>query len=171
MRQSPIKKLISSLALAVLLAACSGNDATDAIRALIEEAETRAEAHNIRGLMDLTTDDFVATPGPRDKREVKQVLWLAFRHYREFNILYPEPIVALDAGGKAASAAIHFLIVRKDAEFPELEALYRSPGKWIEAVGDNADLYRLEVDFKKAGGDWMASRASLQPFTGIKIGN
>jgi hypothetical protein len=37
-------------------------------------------------------------------------------------------------------------------------------------VGENADLYRLELEFVKKKGDWVVRQAHLEPFKGYKFG-
>lgn len=91
---------------------------------------------------------------------------MAFRHYRDFRILYPQPGVDLEESGEAASATIYFLIVRKERSYPELKDLYGDPGGWLEEVGENADLYRLTLDLIKKEGGWLTTQAHLEPFKG-----
>jgi hypothetical protein len=149
---------------------CTEKDEAEAIRRLIKKGAKLAEAHNVGAVMELTSQGFSATPGNRDRAEVRSILFMAFRHYREFRILYPQPGVDLKEGGEAASATIYFLIVRKDRSYPELQDLYEDPGGWIEAVGENADLYRLTLDLIRKEGDWLTTRAHLEPFKGYGFG-
>ena len=53
--------------------------------------------------MDLTSEDFSALPGNRDRSEVRGILLMAFRHYRQFRILYPEPSVQLSGSGDGST--------------------------------------------------------------------
>jgi hypothetical protein len=119
---------------------CTSRDETTAIRELIKEGAKLGEEHDIGGLINLTSDDFVALPGDLDRRETRRILWLAFRHYGSFKILYPLPGVDLKPDRREASAVFPFLILRKDASFPRLKELYEDPQKWLEEVGENADL-------------------------------
>jgi hypothetical protein len=77
------------LILCVFLTSCSGKDDADIIRQLIKEGAKLAAEHDAVGLMQLTTEDFLAGPGQHDRKEVRRILWLAFRHYGEFKIVYP----------------------------------------------------------------------------------
>ena len=110
-------------------------------------------------------------PGNRDRAEVRRILWMAFRHYSRFRILYPKPGVDLEEEGGAASATVYFLIVKQDRSYPELKDLYEDPAGWLEEVGENADLYRLTLELAKKKGDWLTTRAHLEPFKGYGFGN
>jgi hypothetical protein len=150
-----------------LLASCAEKDEAEEIRQLIREGAKFAEEHDARALMKLTTEDFFAQPGQHDHREVRQILWMAFRHYREFRVMYPEPSVDLEANGADASATVYFLIVRKKQSIPELDDFHKNPRRWLEEVGENADLYRLKLKLLKKDGDWLVRRALLEPFRGL----
>lgn len=148
-------------------ASCSSRDDTSEIRELIKRGAELAEQQNVAGLMKMTTGDFLADPGRNDGREVKRILWLAFRHYGNFSILYPKPKVDLADEGSVASAAVYCLIVKKDRSFPELRNLYEDPQGWLNEVGENADLYRLDLGLVKRDGDWLVNRARLESFRGM----
>jgi hypothetical protein len=149
---------------------CTEKDEAEVLRRLIKKGATLAEGHDVGGLIGLTTEDFAALPGDRDRHEVRGILRMAFRHYRQFRILYPEPNVELYGSGDAASSRVYFLIVRQDRSYPNLDELTKDPKGWVEEVGENADLYRLQLDFVKKKGDWVASRAHLEPFRGYGFG-
>jgi hypothetical protein len=160
--------LFPLLILACLLS-CSSGDETTAIRELIKQGAQLGEEHDISGLINLTSDDFVALPGNLDRRETRRILWLAFRHYGSFKVLYPLPSVDLKPDRRSASAVFPFLILRKDASFPKLKDLYEDPQKWLEEAGENADLYRLKLQLIKLDGRWVAKQALLERFTGISF--
>ncbi len=153
-----------------LQSSCTNKDEAEVIHRLIKKGVKLAEKHNVGGLMELTAEGFLALPGDRDRAQVRSILFMAFRHYREFRILYPQPSVDLEGTGDAASATIYFLIVRQDRSYPELKDLYGDPGGWLEEVGENADLYRLKLELIKKGGDWLTKRAHLEPFKGYGFG-
>lgn len=152
-----------------LAVSCSKSDDVRLILHLIQESARLAEAHRVQALMDQTTEDFQATPGPLDRRETGKILWWAFRHYGEFKILYPEPDIDL-VSEDAASGRIYFMIVKKDLSYPELEKLYKAPKAWLEKVGENADLYRLTLGFVRENKAWTVKSALLEPFKGLGFG-
>jgi hypothetical protein len=153
--------LIWSLALS-----CAKKDDVNLILHLIQESAKLAEAHRVQKLIDLTTEDFQATPGPLDRRETSKILWWAFRHYGDFKIWYPEPSIDLGALD-AATATVYFMIVKKERTYPKLEKLYKEPKAWLEEIGDNADLYRLTIGLVKKDTDWVVKSALLEPFKGF----
>ncbi len=152
--------------MAVVLLACGGKDDTEAIYELIRSGTALAEDKQVGDLMDLTVDAFIARPGGYDRQRTRGVLFAAFMHYGKFKIHYPRPQVELLQGGDSARVALHFLIVRQNQPIPGLKELYDDPRKWIEAAGEKADLYRLELALVKDGGDWMVGEAKLEGFTG-----
>jgi len=152
-----------------LAVSCSKKDDVSLILHLIQESARLAEAHHVQELMDLTTEDFQAAPGPLDRRETGKLLWWAFRHYGDFKILYPEPTIDLSSKD-AASARIYFMIVKKELIYPELKKLYKDPEAWLEEVGENADLYRLTLGFAGNNSDWTVKSALLEPFKGLGFG-
>lgn len=137
------------------------------IRQLVKQGAICAEKHDIGGLMKLTSEDFLAIPGRYDHRGVRRILWMTFRYYEEFKVIYPEPSVELEPSGLAAFATIYFMIIKKDRSFPKLKELYKDPRGWLEEVGENADLYRLKLELLKKNGDWLARRAHLEFFRGL----
>jgi hypothetical protein len=50
-----------------------------------------------------------------------------------------------------------------------MKELYEDPQKWLEEVGENADLYRLKLELIKLDGRWVAKRALLERFTGVSF--
>ncbi|UCG94092.1 MAG: hypothetical protein JSW13_06605 [Candidatus Aerophobus sp.] len=162
---APRLKLLLLLLL-LLLPSCSKDDDTEKIRSLIKKGAELAEKHDLGGLLELTTEDFLALPGKHGSREVRRILWFTFNHYGNFKVLYPEPSVDLEADGGIATARVYFLIVRREQSIPNLKELYQDPQDWLEEVGENADLYRLKLDLGKDNGDWLVRRALLEPFRG-----
>lgn len=135
----------------------------------MKEGARLGEKHALGEIFDLTTEDFTAFPGKLDRRETRRILFLAFRHYGEFRILYPQPDVEVQSDRVSASAVFPFLIVKKDVSLPNLKNLVEEPQRWLEAVGENADLYRLKLDLVKAEGRWVVRQALLQRFTGVSF--
>jgi hypothetical protein len=150
-----------------LLPSCSRENDVEVIRQLVNKAAKEAEAHDIGGLMKLTTEDFIADPGGHDRRAVRGILFRAFAYYKQFRLVYPQPSVELASDDKTAAATVYFLIVRKDISFPELDSLYHDPQGWLDQVGENADLYRLHLKLGKKEGKWLVRLAQLESFTGV----
>lgn len=92
---------------------------------------------------------------------------MAFNYYKDFRILYPRPSVQVEKGGRTASAFFPFLVVRKGNPIPDLKGLYNEPKRWVEKVGESADLYRLRLMWVKEAGHWLVKQASLERFTGL----
>jgi hypothetical protein len=143
---------------------CAQEDETEKILTLIKQGAELAEKHDVVGLLRFTTEDFVARPGQHGRSEVRRILWLAFRHYKRFRLIYPEPKVQLEATSNRASARVYFLIVKGERSFPELKELYNNPQRWLEEVSENADLYRLQLALLQQNEEWLVEEALLEPF-------
>ena len=96
MRRILVWAVLWGVACLVLQPSCTDRDEADGIRLLIQKGARLAEEHDVGGLMELTSEGFVGMPGNRDRAEVRRILWMAFRHYRRFRILYPKPGVDLE---------------------------------------------------------------------------
>lgn len=154
------------LALLLVTAKCSRCETTDdatEIQRLIAEGAARAERHDIRGLLALTTEDFVLLPGNRNRDRVARELFAAFRFYGRFAIRYPRPDVRVDHPGVSAQASFPFLVVQSRASLPDITGLYEDPDKLVQAVGKLADLYRLELVLQNSGGTWRVREARITP--------
>ncbi len=152
-----------------VLESCSSKDEETAIRGLVKKGATLAEEQDIKGLMNLTTEDFRALPGDLGRQETRRILFVAFRHYQDFKILYPRPSVDLKPDKRSASTGFPFLIVKKETTFPKLKELYEDPQRWLETVGENADLYRMKLEWIKQDGDWLVKQARVERFTGTSF--
>jgi hypothetical protein len=97
-----------------------------------------------------------------NRQEVKRYLLHAFMRYKKFRVLYPQPSVELQGEGDQAAASFPFLIVQKDQSLPDLRDLVKDPDRWIQQLGDKADLYRLRLDLTRDGGNWRVRRAQLE---------
>jgi hypothetical protein len=157
--------LVLLIAMSVFVS-CSSKDEESAIRELIKKGATLAEEQDIKGLMNLTTEDLIVLPGELGRQETRRILFVAFRHYQDFKVLYPRPNVELKPDKRSASAVFPFLIVKKETTLPKLKELYEDPQRWLETVGENADLYRLKLECLKQNGDWLVKQARLERFTG-----
>jgi hypothetical protein len=146
---------------------CGEKDDVTAIRSLIKKGAGQAEKHEIDGILKLASEDLRVLPGDVDRREVRRILWLAFKHYGDLKVIYPRPGVEIEKDGNHASAQFPFLIVKRDQSFPKLNELVSDPQKWVQEVGENADLYRLKLRLSKSSGEWLVNRAQLERFTGL----
>ena len=118
----------------------------------------------------MTSEDFFAMPGQHDHKAVRRILWMAFRHYQEFKVMYPKPNIKLDSNGLTASTTIYFMIVKKNVSLPQLTELYKDPQGWLEEAGENVDLYKLTLELLKKNRDWLVTRAYLELFRGLGFG-
>jgi hypothetical protein len=62
---------------------------------------------------------------------------------------------------------IYLLIVKKDRAIPDVKDLYNEPRRWLETVGENADLYQVKLQLLKKGGRWRVHQARLDGFKGL----
>jgi hypothetical protein len=166
----PVRWTVWVLIFLLLLISCSKKDDIAVIRQLIARGAKLAENQDINGLMKMTTGDFIALPGKHDNRQVKTIIWLAFKHYRKFKILYPDPSISLQDDSRTAKATLTFLIVKKEQSLPDLNDLWRNPEKWLNDLGENADLYQLKLDWSKNNDNWQVKQARLAPFRGLGFG-
>jgi hypothetical protein len=155
-------------ALALLLIPCCGEkDDVTAIRSLIKKGAGHAEKHEIDGILKLASENLRVLPGDVDLREVRRILWLAFRHYGDLKVIYPRPAVEIEKDANHASAQFPFLIVKRDQSIPKLNELVNEPQKWVQEVGERADLYRLKLRLSKSSGEWLVNHAEIEGFTGL----
>jgi hypothetical protein len=146
---------------------CAPKDDAEAVAKVVKEGARLAEEQDMGGIFDLTTEDFVALPGKLDRRETRRILFMAFHHYKQFKVLHPQPSVEIQPDRRTASAVFPFLILKKETSVPGLKDLYGDPKGWLEAVGENADLYRLKIELVKSGDKWLVRQALLSRFTGV----
>ena len=151
----------------LVASACSQEDDAAAIRKLVQKGAALAEAHDISGLMELTTEDIVGQPGAYNRPAIKRIIWLALKRYGQIKILYPKPSVALLDEDNRASCGVYLLIVKKDRTIPDLKDLYEEPRRWLETVGENADLFQVKLQLLKKDGKWLVNQAHLEGFKGL----
>ena len=152
---------------ACCLSSCSKKDDIALIISLVEKAEALAEEHDTGKLMELTSKKFIAQDGKLKRQQVRKFLWLTFRRYGKFDLLFPEPDVELSDKEKSAIVVVHFLIVKKEQPLPDLEKLYKDPERWLEEVGELADLYRLNLQFLRKDDKWLVTSAKIEPYRGF----
>ncbi len=149
------------------LSSCSKKDDIALILSLVEKAEALAEEHDIGKLMELTSKNFTAQDEKLKRQEVRKILWLTFRRYGKFDLLFPEPAVEISDKEQSATVVVYFLIVKKEQPLPNLEKLYKDPERWLEEVGELEDLYRLNLQFLKKGDKWLVNTAKIEPYRGF----
>jgi hypothetical protein len=165
MKQTQLSILLTILFLFVI--SCAEKDDEAAIRALIKKGAELAEDHDVSGILELTTEDVVALPGRHNRLEIKRIIWSAFMHYGKLRVLYPKPSVDLSDTENGASCRIYLLIVKKEQTLPALKELYNDPKRWLEEVGENADLYQINLQLLKKDGTWLVQKAHLEGFKGV----
>ena len=148
-------------------AACSQKDDVQAIRGLIKDGAKLAEDHDVSGIMELATEDVVALPGHHNRLEIKRLIFAALMHYGKLKVLYPKPSVDLSTTDNSATGMIYLLIVKKDRVIPDLKDLYNDPRRWLETVGENADLFQIKLQLLKKSGKWLVKQAHLEGFKGL----
>jgi hypothetical protein len=150
-----------------LAASCSQKDDLHVISGLIKEGAKLAEDHNVSGIMELATEDVVALPGHHNRIEIKRIIWAALMHYGKLKVLYPKPSVDLSTTDNSATCMIYLLIVKKDRTIPDVKDLYEEPRRWLETVGENADLFQIKLQLLKKDGMWRVNQAHLEGFKGL----
>jgi hypothetical protein len=164
-------KAILAVIFSLFLIACSEKDDVLAIRELIKKGAALAEDHDVGGMMDLTTEDLVGYPGQMNRLEIKGIIWRAFRHYGKLKVLFPKPSVAVSDEEHTAACKVYLLIVKKDQTLPDLKELYDDPKRWLETVGENADLYQMNLQMIKTEGNWWVKQVHLEGFQGFGFGD
>jgi len=144
---------------------CNGCDEEDdetQIRRIIKKGVFLAEKHETGELLDLTTEDFRANPGSRDRRETAAYLMIAFRRFGDFIIRYPAYSVELGSSAGTAEVSLPFVILRNDRKMPGVEEFVDSPVRWMAKAAEVADPYYLNLKFHKKDGEWMVRRAKIK---------
>ena len=152
---------------ALWCSSCSEQDDTKAIRNVIDAAARCAEDHDVGGVLDLALESVRADPGDLDRNGIKGILWRAFQYYGPIKILYPRPDIEVIEGARQAIAVVPFLVVKKEQSYPKLEQLKDDPLAWLDEVGANADLYRLQMKWTGENGKWLVRHVLLERFTGL----
>lgn len=160
------RRLLLLLAITLALVSCDDKqDDRALITARVAEIADLAERHDISGMMELTTRDYVANPGGRDSQDVRGVLLIALRRYGTFQIRHPEPSIDLDDSKKRASVTVPFLVVREGEDFPDadLDQVTDDPEAWAKEVGEAVgDPYYLELSVRKVDGDWLVYKSTIR---------
>jgi len=161
-RRSLPEAVMLATVMVTAAASCKPKDDEKLILALIEEAAILAQQHKVGDILDLVTDTFTANPGARDTDEVRSILAMAFMHYGDFAIKFPNPSIDISPAGDTASVQVPFVILRGGALLPDLSGLVNDPARWAEEATKTADPYHLDLQLFKVDGDWKVNTASLQ---------
>lgn len=174
LRDKIIPPTLAALTITVALASgtssCSGCEEQDdetSIRAMVRHAVGLAEQHKVGDLMELTTRELTIKPHGTTRQEVKGMLLIAFRRYGQFTIKHPRPAITIDPSGIEARAELPFVIVRKGRSMPDLGELYDDPERWLEELGEIADLYHLELWLIKDDDHWLVDSARIEGFRSL----
>ena len=159
--------VLSALLFGAIYSACTKENNFEQIRSMIERAAAMAEKHDIPGLLDLTSQDVTAMPLNLGRRGIRGVLWRAFNHYGPLTVLYPRPEIDVPENNGRASVRFPFLIVKTKQTMPGLSSLRDDPEAWIDAIGETADLYRLQLELTRQGNQWQVYQAVLERYTGL----
>jgi len=92
------------------LSSCSEKDDIALILSLVEKAEALAEERDTGKLMELTSKNFTAQDGKLKRQQVRKFLWLTFRRYGKFDLLFPEPAVEISDKEQSATAVVHYFL-------------------------------------------------------------
>jgi hypothetical protein len=134
---------------AVLACAACGPSGTpeDEIRALVDEAESLAEARDAGGLRDLVADDYQDRSG-RDASEVRNLLHAWLVAHPSVNLVTRIDSIELQ-GTELARVEVTVGMIGREAS---------EESAWDLA----ADVERFEVRLAREGGDWHVIAASRQ---------
>ena len=118
-------------------------------------------------LKKATSKDFKAQDERLNRQQVRKFLWLTFKRYGQFDLLFPQPAVEISDNKQTATVVVHFLVVKNEQPIPDLEKLYKDPQRWLQEVDEVADLYRLNLDFLKKDDKWLVNTAKIEPYRGL----
>ncbi len=161
---SELIRRLSVLLLLFLMVACARTEREEEVHQFIQQAVELAEAHNLGELMDLAQAGFSVDPGNHAEKEVRRILFVTFKRFGRFNILYPRPSVRLSEDEETAVVKMNFLITKQDERLPELELLYEDSAAWLKAVDEGSDIYTLSMELVYESGNWMVNKARITGF-------
>jgi len=160
----PRSFFITVMLFLLLLGGCSKTDREEEVYRFIQQVVELAEGHKLGGVMDQTQDGFSVDPGNHSSKEVRRVLFVMFKRFGRFRILYPKPSVKLSEDERTAVVKMNFLITTKDKPFPELELLYADSAAWLKSVDERSDVYTLSMELGYEAGGWLVRKARISGF-------
>lgn len=139
-----VRLLFFALA-AALASACSRGTDEEQIRALIDSAETAAEARDVSDLMDLVADNYADDRGS-DKDELQRFMRAYFVMHPKIELLVTVGEIELETANRArVQVDVTMLGTRLDGG-PEQTSL-------------TGDLESLRVELRRVDSQWRVSRA------------
>ena len=139
-----VRLLVYALA-AALASACSRGTDEEQIRALIDSAETAAEARDVSDLMDLVADNYADDRGS-DKDELQRFMRAYFVMHPKIELLVTVGEIELETANRArVQVDVAMLGTRLDGG-PEQTSL-------------TGDLESLRVELRRVDSQWRVSRA------------
>ena len=139
------------MAITLVLAACSRDSSSPEaeIRALVAQAQTAAEARDVRGLRALVAEDYADAQG-HDRKAVENLIRLHILRNQSIHLFTRIGDIAFPQPDRATVSVAAAMAGRPLASAGEL-------------VGVNADLYRFDLELIRRGGEWQVRRAAWKP--------
>ena len=139
------------MAITLVLAACSRDSSSPEaeIRALVAQAQTAAEARDVRGLRALVAEDYADAQG-HDRKAVENLIRLHILRNQSIHLFTRLGDIAFPQPDRATVSVAAAMAGRPLASAGEL-------------VGVNADLYRFDLELIRRGGEWQVQRAAWKP--------
>lgn len=140
----------ATLTLALLVACSRDVDAPETqIRTLVTQAQTAAEARDVRALRALIANDYADARG-NDRKAIENLIRLHILRNQSIHLLTRIRDIAFPQPDHATVSVAAAMAGRPVADAGEL-------------VGVNADLYRFDLELVQRGGEWQVQRAAWEP--------
>lgn len=139
-----VRLLFYALA-AALASACSRGTDEEQIRALIDSAETAAEARDVSDLMDLVADNYADDRGS-DKDELQRFMRAYFVMHPKIELLVTIGEIELETANRARVQVDVAMLGTRLGGGPEQTSL-------------TGDLESLRVELRRVDSQWRVSRA------------
>jgi hypothetical protein len=135
----------------IALAACSQDSSSPEaeIRAFVVQAQTAAEARDVRSLRALVADDYGDARG-HDRKAVENLIRLYILRNQSIHLLTRVGEVSFPESDHATVRVAAAMAGRPVASAGEL-------------VGVKADLYRFDLELIRRAGEWQVQRAAWEP--------
>jgi hypothetical protein len=159
-QRSPRARGLALAALAVLLlvAGCQDEAVDRGAELLVEDAVQAVGDRDVRGLIELTTDDFIALPGRVDRATATRRLFLSFKLNGPVEVLHSRPEVDVDSP-TSARVSCPFVVVRRGNSDPALDVLADDPAAWSEHAAELGEVVTADLSLVKHGETWLVQTA------------